>query len=177
MWELPCTLPGLVAGSSLACFSSSTLDSQCTALASPLPQAGSGEVSLERKGGMALAQGLGEVREGPLHPSFLPFEIWFCPLKPFRTNSDTASCNHTCVASRLRKKAAFSIALLFSRFTQNLPGHQIPLHSPSSASSPAQRTTAGSKHTLLHPNTSTEHVPMPPTPTVVQRPRAELVCT
>lgn len=96
MWELPCTLPGLIAGSSLACFSSSTLDSQCTAPASPLLQAGSGEVSLERKDGMALAQGLGEVREGPSHPSFLPFENWFCPLKPFRTNSDTASCNHTC---------------------------------------------------------------------------------
>lgn len=122
MWELPCTLPGLIAGSSLACFSSSTLDSQCTAPASPLPQAGSGEVSLERKDGMALAQGLEEVREEPSHPSFLPFENWFCPLKPFRTNSDTASCNHTCVASRLRKKAAFNIALLFSRFTQNLPG-------------------------------------------------------
>lgn len=38
-------------------------------------------------------------------------------------------------------------------------------------------STAGSKHTLLHPSTSTVRVPMPPTPIVVQRPRAELVCT
>lgn len=122
-----------------------------SALPQPLlsPQAGSGEGSLERKDGMALAQGLGEVREGPSHPSFLPFENWFCPLKPFRTNLDTASCNHTCMASGVRKRKAFSIALLFSRFTQDLlvtryhciprppppPQHKEPLPGPSTPSS------------------------------------------
>lgn len=47
-----------------------------SALPQPLlsHQAGSGEGSLEMKDGMVLAQGLGEVREGPSHPSFLPFE-------------------------------------------------------------------------------------------------------
>lgn len=41
------------------------------------PQAGSREGSLERKDGLVLDQGLGEVREGPSHFSFLPFENWF----------------------------------------------------------------------------------------------------
>lgn len=91
-----------------------------SALPQPLlsSQAGSGEGSLETKDGMALAQGLGEVRERPSHPSFLPLENWFCPFKPFRTNLDIASCNHTCVASEVRKRKAFSVAVLFSRFNR-----------------------------------------------------------
>lgn len=56
----------------------SLLDS---ALPQPLlsPQAVSGEGSREKKDGMALAQGLGEAREEPSHPSFLPFKTGFAP--------------------------------------------------------------------------------------------------
>lgn len=148
----------------------------CPSLSPPsLP--GSGEGSLERKDGMALAQGLGEAREGPSHPSFLPFKNWFCPLKPFRTNLDTASCNHTMRSQWAEEEEDLQHRSALLKVPTGPAGHQTPLHFPSSTSTPAQRTTAGSKHALLHPNTSTEHVPVPPTPTVVQRPRAELVCT
>lgn len=43
------------------------------------PQAVSGKGPLEKKDGTALAQGLGEAREEPSHPSFLPFKTGFAP--------------------------------------------------------------------------------------------------
>lgn len=62
------------------------------------------------------------------------------------------------------------------------PTHQIPPYLPSLCPTPKYRTTVRSEYTLFPhislPNNSTMHRPHgPPIHTVVQRPRAEIVCT
>ncbi|KAF2979994.1 hypothetical protein EK904_009428 [Melospiza melodia maxima] len=153
--ESLCTLPGLTAGSSSACFSSSTLDSLCTAPASPLPpRLGVEKASFRGRMGWLLFKDL-EVREEPSHPSFLPIENWFCPSKSFRKIwTQLAAIVH-----------AWPVGTHWSSDTTAFP--ILHLH-------PSTKNHCRVQAHPPHPNTSTEHVPMPPTPTVVQRSRAEL---
>lgn len=167
--ESLCAPPGLTADTPLACFSSSTLDSLRIVPASPPAS------PLERKDGTALTQGLEEVRDGPSHPSLSSLlKTAFAPPKPFRTNLDTASCHHTCLANGRDEKTP-SAQLLSSQGSHRTRWSPHPTAFP--VLCPSAKNHCRVQAYPPPPQHVHVHVPVPPTHTVVQRPRAELVCT